>query len=153
MTCDRSQEKLSTSFRGGFSLIELLIVLVVLAILAVMAIPAYGRYALRAHRVDGQAILLHIADAQERFYANNNHYGVLTDIGFAEPTTSEQKYYSVTSTVAADPAGNSSQAYVATATPIGAQAKDACGTLTIANSGIKTPLSSSAAANMNGSCW
>ena len=153
MICDRRGEKLSTSCRGGFSLIELLIVLAVLAILAVMAIPAYGRYALRAHRVDGQAMLLHIADAQERFYASNNHYGALTDIGFADPAVSEQKYYSVTSIVATDPAGNSSQAYVATATPIGAQAKDACGALTIANSGIKTPLPPSAAANRNGSCW
>jgi type IV pilus assembly protein PilE len=145
--------KLLMVCRRGFSLIELLIVLAVLAILAVIAIPAYGRYALRTHRVDGQAVLLHVADAQERFYASNKHYGTLTDIGYTDPATSEQKYYSVTSVVTTDPAGNSSQAYVATATPIGAQAGDACGALTIANSGIKTPLPSSAAANRNGDCW
>ena len=143
----------SRTFARGFSLIELMVVLAIIAILAVIAIPAYGRYALRAHRVDGQAVLLHIADAQERFYASNNHYGALTDIGYADPLMSEQKYYSVTSIVSADPAGNISQAYVATATPVGTQGRDACGALTIANSGVKTPLSSAAAANGNGYCW
>lgn len=138
---------------SGFSLIELLVVLAILATLAAIAIPAYGRYALRVHRVDGQALLLHVADAQERFYAGNNRYGALTDIGYADPAVSEQKYYSVTLAVSADPAGNSSQAYVATATPVGTQARDTCGALTIANGGIKTPLPASAAAYANGDCW
>jgi len=153
MIFDGSGKRSSVTRLRGFSLIELLIVLAMLAILAVIAIPAYGRYAMRAHRVDGQAVLLHIADAQERFYASNNRYGVLADIGYADPAISEQKYYSVTAVVSADLAGNSSQAYVATATPIGTQAKDACGMLTINNSGIKTPLRSSAAGSANGNCW
>jgi type IV pilus assembly protein PilE len=153
MTFDGCGGKRPMTFTHGFSLIELLIVLAILAIVAVIAIPAYGRYAMRAHRVDGQAVLLHIADAQERFYASNNHYGVLSDIGYADPAMSEQKYYSVETVVSADPAGNSSQAYVATATPIGNQAKDACGNLTIDSSGIKTPLPSSVAASANGNCW
>jgi type IV pilus assembly protein PilE len=147
-----AKKRLMTGARG-FSLIELLIVLTILAILAAIAIPAYGRYALRAHRVDGQALLLHIANAQERFYASNNRYGTLSNLGYADPTLSEQKYYSVTSVVSADPAGNSSQAYVATATPIGSQATDACGTLTIDSIGIKTPLSSAASGGTNGNCW
>jgi type IV pilus assembly protein PilE len=153
MIFEDDRKKPSVPGTHGFSLIELLVVMVIVAMLAVIAIPAYGRYALRAHRVDGQAVLLHIADAQERFYASNNHYGALTDIGYTDPAVSEQKYYSVTSVVSADPAGNTSQAYVATATPTGAQARDACAALTIANTGIKTLLPSSAAATSNGSCW
>jgi len=130
-----------------------MVVLVMLAVLAAIAIPAYGRYALRAHRVDGQALLLHIADAQERFYATNNHYGALTELGYADPAISEQKYYSLSSIISADPAGNSSQAYVATATPIGTQARDVCGALSINNMGVKMPLGSSSAAGVNGQCW
>lgn len=153
MIFDGSGKRSSVTLLHGFSLIELLVVLAMLAILTAIAIPAYGRYAMRAHRVDGQAVLLHIANAQERFYASTNHYGVLGDIGYADPAISEQKYYSVTAVVSADPAGNSSQAYVATATPIGPQARDACGMLTINNIGIKTPLPSSAAGSANGNCW
>ena len=53
----------------GFTLLELMIVLVIIAILAAIAIPAYGRYAYRAHRVDGQELLLRVANAQERYYS------------------------------------------------------------------------------------
>jgi type IV pilus assembly protein PilE len=153
MIFDSGEKKPLVTFARGFSLIELLIVLAILAILAVIAIPAYGRYAMRAHRVDGQALLLRIADAQERLYASNNHYGMLSDMGYSDPMVSAQKYYSVTTVVSADPAGNSSQAYVATATPMGSQARDACGNLTIDNTGVKTPLPSAAAASANGNCW
>lgn len=135
----------------GFTLLELMIVLVIIAILAAIAIPAYGRYAYRAHRVDGQELLLRIANAQERFYATNNRYGALSGangLGYDDPAISEKGYYSVVSVVS-----SSSQAFVATATPIGAQANDVCGPLTISNAGVKTPGPASASSNSNGSCW
>lgn len=133
----------------GFTLIELMIVVVIIAILAAIAIPAYGRYAYRARRADGQELLLRIASAQERFYATNNQYGPLSGLGYNDPAISEKGYYSVTSIVSADPAGNSSQAFTATAAPISSQANDDCKSLTITNSGVK----GSTGTTTNGSCW
>ena len=134
----------------GFTLLELMIVVVIIAVLAALAIPAYGRYAFRAHRVDGQELLLRIANAQERFYATNNHYGALTELGFDNPALSEKQYYSVTSAPAA---ASTAQLFLATAAPAGAQTGDACGDLSIDNTGAKLPASTDAARNSNGSCW
>ncbi|MFC5580947.1 type IV pilin protein [Rhodanobacter terrae] len=135
----------------GFTLVELMIVVVIIAILAAIAIPAFGRYAYRAHRVDGQELLLRIANAQERFYATNNHYGSLSDVGYAAPVNSEKGYYVATSDVASG--STSAQAFTATATPQNGQVNDVCGSLTINNAGIKTPGPASASSNSNGSCW
>jgi type IV pilus assembly protein PilE len=136
----------------GFTLIELMIVVVIIAILAAIAIPAFGRYAYRAHRVDGQELLLRIANAQERYYATNNKYGTLSGtpgLGYADPAISDKSYYSV---AVSFPSGASSS-FLAKATPVGAQAKDLCGSLFIDNTGTKTPGPASASSNANGSCW
>jgi type IV pilus assembly protein PilE len=136
----------------GFTLLELMIVVVIISILAAIAIPAYGRYAYRAHRVDGQELLLRLANAQERYYSTNNKYGSLTDVGFTN-ANSEKGYYNATVTVSANPAGSASQAFVAVAAPVGAQVRDVCGNLAIDNAGVKTPLATSSSSTTNGSCW
>jgi len=139
----------------GFTLIELMIVVVIIAILAAIAVPAYGRYAYRARRPDGQQLLLQIANAEERYYSTNNQYGSLATtpgLGYNDPAISEKGYYQVAVVVSADPAGNASAAFTATATPISSQAKDACGPLAITNAGVKTPPTTSTL-NSNGSCW
>lgn len=142
--------RMSMRKKRGFSLIELMVVLAIIAILAAIAIPAYGRYAYRARRVDGQELLLRIANAQERFYAANNHFGSLADIGYTS-LNSEKGYYVASSDVAAG--STSAQAYTATATPQGAQLKDVCGPLTITDAGVKSPLATSASSAINGHCW
>ena len=134
----------------GFTLVELMVVVVIIGILAAVAIPAYGRYAFRARRADAQELLLRIASAQERFYATNNHYGALTDIGFANPAISAKKFYSVTLQPAA---AGTTQTYTATAAAQNVQAADKCGSLTINNAGVKTPGPASTSSNSNGSCW
>jgi type IV pilus assembly protein PilE len=149
MTNNAGERMQAMAHERGFTLLELMIVVVIIAILAAIAIPTYGRYAIRAHRPDGQELLLRIASAQERFYATGNQYGSLTAIGYTDPAISEKGYYSVTVAVAADPAGNSSQAFTATAAPVGGQAKDDCKNLTIANTGVKD----SSGTTTNGSCW
>jgi type IV pilus assembly protein PilE len=128
----------------GFTLLELMIVVVIIAILAAIAIPTYGRYAIRAHRVDGHEVLLRIANAQERFYSTNNHYGSLTELGYT--SQSEKGYYSVSMNPAA---ASTTQTFTATATPVGGQAKDDCQNLTINNAGVKA----SSGTTTNGSCW
>lgn len=134
----------------GFSLIELMVVVAIIAVLASLAVPAYLRYGYRARRVDGQQLLLTIANAEERYYAVNNQYTTdVTQIGFAtSPAASNNGYYLATLATT----GTSTQAYTATAAPQGNQAKDVCGSLTIDNTGNKTPNASSPL-NTNGTCW
>ncbi|HVX56287.1 MAG TPA: type IV pilin protein [Candidatus Saccharimonadales bacterium] len=133
----------------GFTLLELMIVVGIIALLAAIAYPAYVRYGYRARRVDGQELLLRIANAQERYYATNNKYGDLDDIGFTD-ATSEKGYY--TANIPAS-ASTSSQAFTVEAIPQGNQAGDACGHLSIDDKGDKLPDASNAAANSNGNCW
>jgi type IV pilus assembly protein PilE len=96
-------------------------------------------------------LLLRIANAQERFYATNNHYGSLSDVGFSAPTNSEKSFYLATSDVASG--STSAEAFKATATPQGAQASDVCHALSISNAGVKLPAATDTASNSNGSCW
>jgi type IV pilus assembly protein PilE len=131
----------------GFSLIEIMIVVVVAALLMAMATMAYSRYVFRARRADAHHMLMMIAHAEERWYATYNRYtDDMSKLGYG---ASPHAYYELALTV--DDA--TAQGYVATATPINAQASDACGELTIDNAGHKMPHGDDAAANANGNCW
>lgn len=134
----------------GFSLIELMIVVAIIAILAAIALPSFGRYAYRARRADSQELLLRIANAQERFYTTNNHYGSLGELGYNTPALSEKGHYSVS----VEPAGASTtQVYKLTAKPVGVQNNDVCGDMSIDDAGRKLPLATETDKNTNGSCW
>ncbi|WP_333677842.1 type IV pilin protein [Dyella sp.] len=137
----------------GFTLVELMIVVAIIAILAAIAVPAYLRYGYRARRVDGQQLLLTIANAEERYYAVNNQYTTdPTKIGFSTtPAVSNNGYYSATITPASG--STSAQTYLATATPQSSQANDVCGPLSIDNTGAKLPSTSNTTLNSNGNCW
>ena len=67
---------------GGFTLIELMAVMVVIAILAVIALPAYTDYVRRSRRADAIIELNRVAQAQERWRANNTNYNN-TDVSSA----------------------------------------------------------------------
>jgi type IV pilus assembly protein PilE len=139
--------------KRGFTLIELMIVVAVIAILAAIAVPWWGRYTYRARRGDGQNLLMHIAQAEERYYTDYNSYALsASSLGYTTlPPTSEHGYY--TATIVANPASSTGQGYIARAAPVAPQTNDACGTLSIDNTGQKLPSASSTAANSNGSCW
>ncbi|HJP97677.1 MAG TPA: type IV pilin protein [Rhodanobacteraceae bacterium] len=141
--------------KRGFTLIELMIVVAIIAILAAIAVPWWGRYTYRARRTDGQKILMHVAQAEERYYTDYNAYPLsATSLDYPSGTiTSENGYYTVS--LAAAPGASAGQGYVATATPVAGspQANDACGPLSIDNTGVKKPLPTDAAHNSNGSCW
>ncbi len=138
---------------GGFTLIELMIVVAIIAILAIIAVPWWGQYTYRARRADGQKLLMHIAQAEERYYTDYNHYPLsATSLGYTTNTpVSERGYYKVT--LSLPPNTSAGQGYLATAVPQKVQANDACGNLSIDNTGQKLPAQNDAARNSNGSCW
>ena len=80
----------------GVTLVELMIVVIVLGILAAVAYPNYRDTAARAKRNEAKAILLEIAQNQERFYLQNSRYGTLAELGYDVPLETDSGTYAIT---------------------------------------------------------
>ena len=70
----------------GITLLELMIVVVIIGIMAAIAYPNYRDFTDRARRNEAKALLLEIAQNQERFYLQNNRYGNLVELGYGGAT-------------------------------------------------------------------
>ncbi|MDH4125349.1 MAG: type IV pilin protein [Gammaproteobacteria bacterium] len=127
----------------GVTLMELMIVVVILGILTAVAYPNYREFAARAKRTEAKALLLEIANNQERFYLNANSYGTLAQLNYpADPMVTDSGSYSVT--VVANDASN----FTAVATNLlGGSEAARCTTFTIDGRGNKTSTGSIA------NCW
>jgi type IV pilus assembly protein PilE len=71
-------------------------VVVIIGILTAIAYPNYRDFAARAKRNEAKAILLEIAQNQERFYLQNSRYGSLAELGYADPLITDTDSYQVT---------------------------------------------------------
>jgi len=134
---------------GGFTLIELMITVAIVAILASVALPSYQAYVLRSNRAEAAGFLQQVAARQQQFLLDRRSFA--TDVvkpaadnglGMTIPANVAARY---TVTLATDNAARP-PAFVATATPLGAQANDACKALSIDERGVKS-------ATGTGSCW
>lgn len=120
----------------GFTLLELLITVAIIGVLATIAYPSYTDFVKRSNRTEGQRELLHIAGLMEQYFLDNRTYTTdLKKLGFSSSTVyTDSELYSITAT-----AGDAN-VFTLTATAQGSQASDTeCKTMTLTNTGAKTP--------------
>ena len=126
----------------GFTLIELLIALACVALLASLAWPSYQGLILRTQRAQARATLLQAAHWLERAASANGSYPLTADVPASVLQIDGQRYkLSVTSTA---------QSYTLSATPLGTQAADVCGTLMLNHLGVR---SVQGANQTSAQCW
>jgi type IV pilus assembly protein PilE len=139
-------EPASGRSKRGFTLIELMIVVAVIAILGAIAMPQYMREVRKSRRTAAKTTLLDVASRQEKYYATQNKYGALTDLGYTGATiqapSATQDYYNVTLTL-----GTPTNGFTATAAAQGDQQKDTCGDYSITNLGVQT------VTGTDSNCW
>jgi len=126
----------------GFTLIELLMTLACVALLASLAMPSYQNLVLRHHRAQARASLLQAAHWMTRAASANGSYPLPADVPSSVLQIEGQRYkMSLSSTT---------QSYTLSAIPLGAQAADACGTLTLNHLGVRGVQGASQTAAQ---CW
>ena len=126
----------------GFTLIELLIALACVALLASLAWPSYQNLILRSQRAQARAALLQAAHWLERAASANGSYPLTADVPASVLQIDGQRYkMTVTSTA---------QSYTLSAAPLGPQATDTCGTLTLNHLGVRGVQGASQTAAQ---CW
>ena len=126
----------------GFTLIELMIVVVIVAIIASIGYPSYTNYTTKARRAAAEGFMMNVATKQEQYFLDARTYTTTVGAGGLALAVPDDvaKHYTVT--VAINAAG-APPSYTITATPVGAQLTQdtKCGTLTLTQSGAKTPAS------------
>ena len=121
---------------AGFTLIELMIVVAIVAILAVVVYPSYTAQVRKARRAEAQQVLMDIASRQQQLLLDTRAYAsTLADTRATVPPT-VTAFYRIEVTL---PAAATAPAFTATATPLGDQAADTCGVMTINQTNQRLP--------------
>jgi type IV pilus assembly protein PilE len=123
---------------GGFSLLELLTVMAILALLTAIALPSYADYVARSRRFEARAGLLEAAHWMERWRTERGRYDDPANPGQPPPDfpwrqipVAGHANYSVSLVATA-------VSYRVTATPARTMASDACESLSIDETGLRS---------------
>jgi len=129
----------------GFTLIELMIAVAIVAILTAIAYPAYQRYVARTNRDAAAACMSQYAQFMEQFYTANLRYD---GAGFTAPVLGCRQENNLLSRYAVQLRSSTATTYVIEAVPTQVQTaaeQPQCGTLSITNTGARSPA--------NADCW
>lgn len=123
-----SSQRRATPQAGGYSMLEIAIVLLIVSILLTLALPSYQGYTRRVHRTEAIQELLTMAGCQARIYAQTGYYD----------TTRCRRDFEGRYVVGTEPPETASTTnYLLIASPLGSQAADSCGALTLDNTGTR----------------
>ena len=121
----------------GFTLVEMVITVAVVAILAGVAWPSYESYVRRSKRATAQTALMTIASREQAHLLDLRGYTTsLESLSFAAPQELRGDY---AFTIVVDNTA-SPRTFVATAAPLRQQALNGEQTLTVSQSGARTPV-------------
>ena len=109
----------------GFTLIELLFVMAVIAILSSFALPSFQHTQLKSQRTLAKLALAKTAHWLERAASMSGNY----------PTAVPDSVWQSTELRYRLQVQSQAQSFTVTAIPLGAQAEDACGSLTLGHTG------------------
>jgi len=142
--------------QSGVSLLELLIVVTIIGIIAAVAYPSYQESVRKSRRAECAGALAGLGNAMERFFTVNSTYlgaaaggantGAPAIFAAACPTDGGAATYNITISAA------TGSTYALQAAPIGPQAGDKCGSLTLSNTGLKGVTGQSAGVTWD-DCW
>lgn len=119
----------------GFTLVELMVAVVIIGILASIVVPSYQDYLRKGRRAAAQAVLMDVAQKQQQYLLDARSYAAdLSTLNISVPAD-VTKYYTITLAVG----DGAPPTFTATATPDSGTDQASDPTLTIDNTGKKTP--------------
>ena len=127
---------------SGFTLVELMIACAVVAILAAIAVPSYAVYMKKSRRGNAEATLMDIAQREQQYLLDARTYA--PDVATLNTTVpvDVSAYYTIQicqTTAPCGAPGGTPPAFAVIATPIAGSPQAGDYTLTIDNTGAKSP--------------
>jgi len=118
------------------TLIELMVAVAIVSILVSIAVPSYALFMKKSRRGEAESALMDIAQREQTYLLDQRAYADLATLNTSVPSD-VTAYYTVTM----PPPGATPPTFTFTATPKAGTAQAGDNTLTIDNTGAKTPTS------------
>lgn len=119
----------------GFTLMEVIIAMVIIGILTAIALPNYAAYVTRSNRTEARGQLLALVHWMEKWRTQNGRYDDPGSPGSPPPSPPVTQSPQIGTAKYNIGIAATATTYTLTATPTGSMTGDACGNLTIDNTG------------------